>query len=333
MSNNVSITVVMAVYNAERYLHRSISSVLNQTSSNWELICVDDGSTDSSYDILCKYQKLDSRIKVLQQSNSGPAAAREKAYLGVVTTHAMILDADDELSSDFLEKVYNLLGLDVDCIIPNALVEHGTGSYTNWFAAYGFKDGQSVSSIDAFERSLISPSVHGWCLYKTSLLKKYAIGGNAHYNGFNEDEYIQRVLQLNSSSILFSEATYIYHYNGNSITKGFCIRHLGYIATCRKIIDLAIDNKLPARLIDLTYEYMFRTIVQLRYRQICSCSNMSSSDYQYISSQLKSNYMFCMANKKRIHYADKSHPNLYRIMLLRGFNLLSLFCWVKSKSC
>ena len=103
MNNDSIVTVVMAVYNASKTLHRAIDSLINQTYSNWLLICVNDGSTDNSLEILQQYALNDPRIKVLSQKNGGPAAARAKAYEIVSTPYAIILDSDDTYSSDLLE--------------------------------------------------------------------------------------------------------------------------------------------------------------------------------------------------------------------------------------
>lgn len=329
MMNDVSITVVMAVYNAEKYLRRSIGSVIKQSVDKWKLICVDDGSTDSSWEILTEFEKLDPRISIYKQDNNGPAAARARGYVATDTTHAMILDADDEYCTDCLEKIYSLLDKDVDCIMPNVLIEHRDGSISNWFDDYGLVHGQFFSSEEAFERSLLSPSVHGWCLYRTALLKQYAVGDNAHYNSFNEDEFIQRVLLLKSRQIFLSEGKYVYHYNSSSITKGFQLKHLGYLMTCNKIVELASGQGLAERLQDLTYEYLFRTLVQLRYRQIHSCTTISKDDRMIISTQFREYFLFCKKNKGRIHYSDKKRPGLYRFAMLSNYSLMSIICWIK----
>ena len=73
------ISVIIPVYNVEKYLKKCLDSVLDNTFKDLEVICVDDGSTDHSMDILKFYEKRDTRIKVLYQDRKGPAAARNKA--------------------------------------------------------------------------------------------------------------------------------------------------------------------------------------------------------------------------------------------------------------
>ena len=94
------LTVLMPIYNAERFLHESIDSLLAQTSNNWKLICIDDGSTDSSKAIVEDYCKKDSRIKLICQENAGPAVARARAIEIADTEYVSILDSDDAYAPD-----------------------------------------------------------------------------------------------------------------------------------------------------------------------------------------------------------------------------------------
>ena len=72
------ISIIIPVYNMEKYLDRCIESVISQTFKNWEVILIDDGSTDSSPGICEKYSLLDIRIKTIHQKNQGPSASRNK---------------------------------------------------------------------------------------------------------------------------------------------------------------------------------------------------------------------------------------------------------------
>ena len=69
-------SVIVPVYNAEKTLDRCLNSIRQQTYTNWELLLIDDGSDDNSFSICSDYSKRDTRIKVFQQQNSGPSAAR-----------------------------------------------------------------------------------------------------------------------------------------------------------------------------------------------------------------------------------------------------------------
>ena len=105
MSDNApAITVIMPVYNAEKYVAAALDSMLAQTLGEFEIIVVDDGSTDGSYAILREYASRDSRIRVLQQKNSGDAAARNLALPAIRGRYVAQQDADDVSQSTRLEK-------------------------------------------------------------------------------------------------------------------------------------------------------------------------------------------------------------------------------------
>lgn len=99
------ISIVMPVYNTEKYISQTISSLLRQTYGNFELICVNDGSTDATPEILNKYAGKDKRIKVINQPNKGAAAARNNGLKYVSGEYTLILDADDLYAADMLEKL------------------------------------------------------------------------------------------------------------------------------------------------------------------------------------------------------------------------------------
>ena len=103
----IKVSVVMPIYNAYDYLRPAMDSVLCQTLEEIELICVDDGSTDRSLDIIKEYQKSDSRIRILTESNAGPSIARNKGLARARGEFVIFLDADDFYEPTLLEKLYS----------------------------------------------------------------------------------------------------------------------------------------------------------------------------------------------------------------------------------
>lgn len=101
------ITVVIPVYNVEKYIKECLDSVLNQTFSDFEVICVNDGSTDKSLSILEEYTKKDTRIKVISQQNQGLSDARNTGIDTAQGKYIYFLDSDDWIEPDTLEVCYN----------------------------------------------------------------------------------------------------------------------------------------------------------------------------------------------------------------------------------
>lgn len=98
-------SIIMPVYNAADFLKRSIESVINQKYSNWELIIVDDGSTDNSSKIIKEYIQKDDRIKYYFEENKGPGIARNYAISKCEGSYVAFLDADDYLYENFLSLI------------------------------------------------------------------------------------------------------------------------------------------------------------------------------------------------------------------------------------
>lgn len=103
------VTVIIPVYNAEKYLADTLRSILSQTFTNFEVICIDDGSTDKSADILSMYEKKDKRIKVVKQENKGVIVARNNAVKLAKGEFIYFLDSDDVIDERLLEKSYNAI--------------------------------------------------------------------------------------------------------------------------------------------------------------------------------------------------------------------------------
>ena len=99
---NVRFSVLMPVYNRERYVRQAIDSVLAQTFTDYELIAIDDGSTDGSVEVLKSYG---SRIKFIQQHNQGPEVARHKAAALAQGEYLVFLDSDDFFFPSALQTI------------------------------------------------------------------------------------------------------------------------------------------------------------------------------------------------------------------------------------
>lgn len=102
------ISIVVPVYNTSPYLKECLDSATNQTLKDIEIICINDGSTDNSYEILKQYANQDSRITVIDQQNSGVSVARNTGILNANGEYVLFLDSDDILCLDTCETIYNM---------------------------------------------------------------------------------------------------------------------------------------------------------------------------------------------------------------------------------
>lgn len=106
--SNPAISLVMPVYNVENFLNKALTSVENQTFKDFEMIIVDDGSSDKSYEIAEEFCCRNPNFKLIKQKNSGPAAARNTGVTHCKGEYIAFMDSDDYLEKNFLEELYNL---------------------------------------------------------------------------------------------------------------------------------------------------------------------------------------------------------------------------------
>ena len=256
----MKVTVIMPVYNAENDLCHSIDSLIRQTSNSWKLICIDDGSTDSSKQIIEQYCKNDSRIRMICQENSGPAVARANAITLVDTEYVAILDSDDSYSEDFIEKVIErAVETDADSIVPNVWFgKDGQPIRQNLFSKGSLLKSDMIINDGKEAFSLTIPwMLHGWQVVRTSLAKEYYTIDNASYSKFNSDEYITRLLYLKSKKTALCSACYKHTINSTSITHTASLKQLDYLMTLDKLCNLCIKENVNidvmSRLLKLYY--------------------------------------------------------------------------------
>ena len=128
------ISVIIPVYNSEKYLCKCLDTITLQTYSNLEIICVNDGSTDGSKDILEEYAQKDNRIIIINQENSGQSVARNKGLEIATGEYISFIDSDDWISLSLYQKFVNALNLvnsDIDIYMFNAEIHPINQSLTD----------------------------------------------------------------------------------------------------------------------------------------------------------------------------------------------------------
>ena len=222
------ISVVIPVYNVESYLSQCLDSVLNQTFTDFECICVNDGSTDNSLAILQEYISKDSRIKIINQENKGLSGARNAALKVMDGQYITFIDSDDFVSNDYLERLLVLAEKDNSDIVYcrhkmyyslDNRYENGPNreKLINLFFEYSQsqqKNKQLKYILDIVENSRSACMK----LYKTEILIKNKI--SFFENVYAEEDFAFNVLiNLCSQNIsFFDEELYFYRKQVESLT-------------------------------------------------------------------------------------------------------------------
>lgn len=213
------ISVIMPVYNVETYVTRAINSILNQTFCNFELIIVDDGSTDGTMAICNKFAAEDMRIKVMRKQNEGVAMARQLGLNNACGEYCIHADADDWVEPTMLEDLYNKAKADdADIVIADYYI-NTVKSQTICKQEPHSLQSKSIL-LDMFNNKLFGSLWHK--LLKTELYKRYDV---RFFYGINhcEDLLIWVQLLQHSEIKISYQPKAFYHYccNDTSITRNF----------------------------------------------------------------------------------------------------------------
>lgn len=214
------ISVVIPVYNAEKYLGCCIESVLEQSFSDYELILIDDGSKDMSLTICHKYAMRDKRIKIISQKNSGVSVARNKGLECALGKFISFVDSDDYLEPQALEKLYKSVTkepCDLVCGSFQRICANGASSPFIW-SSRTLRSAKELADVCyKMNMSVVLGGVWGK-LYRNTIIKKYQIRfphdiSVAEDNIFNINYY-----QIINNVILLEDIVYNYRENENSLT-------------------------------------------------------------------------------------------------------------------
>ena len=215
----VQISIICPVYNVQHYIRKCVDSIIAQSFHNWELIMIDDGSTDDSGLICDRYAETDKRITVIHQINTGVSAARQKGSDNANGKYVIHIDPDDYVEPNMLEKLYNAaIENDADVVICDFYVNELSGTISK--VSQAPKSTKAESLLRALFQQL-----HGSCcnkLVKRACYNKYNI---RFPEGINYCEDILFWVQLFSHKEIkvtyLSEAFYHYVMHQESITHNF----------------------------------------------------------------------------------------------------------------
>jgi len=209
----VRVSVLVAVYNGERFLEECLDSLVGQTLEEIEVVCINDASTDSTPEILSRYASADSRIKILTLSeNCGQAVARNEGIPLCTGEFITMVDSDDMLSADALEKAVEVFDSNPEtgCVLFDLqyLTENGTEPYKMR------SDKMKWSGQEAFFLSL-DWSVHGLYTARADLYHQWHFDDTCR---LYSDDNTTRMHYLHSTVVGRCNGVYLYRRHAGSMT-------------------------------------------------------------------------------------------------------------------
>lgn len=216
MKPTPKISIILPVFNSSLYLKQCIKSVLNQTYTNFELIIINDGSTDQSLEICNEFHQLDNRIILINQVNKGIASSRNSGLNMVTGEYIYWIDSDDWIDEDTLEILYhNINKYSSDIAVCG---------YTEEFDSYKkvFRDDGTIKILnksDFFERIILDDDIKSYLwdkLYKKEIFDNLRFPEQRYFEDYS---IFYKIAYKINRIVLINNAKYHYRQHNNSICR------------------------------------------------------------------------------------------------------------------
>ena len=191
MNDHAKISIIVPVFNGEKYISKTLDSILNQTLINFEILCVNDSSTDNSLQILKKYEILDNRINIFNTKNNMGIASKVLNHAIPYCTGKYIfyMSQDDLLSETCLENMYNkAVTTNADAVIPDVYYYYENNPVQKMLIGVNGNRDIELTNREAVLLSL-NWRIAGNALWNANIVKKFKY---AEF-GINSDEYSVRI--------------------------------------------------------------------------------------------------------------------------------------------
>lgn len=270
------VSVLVAVHNAENTLKRCLDSLIHQSISGVQIICIDDASTDASMSILREYKDRHDNVEIVAlEHNQGQAKARNQGIPLIRAPFTAFLDSDDYMAPDALEKAINVFDehhetdcvlLDVRYIYPGKK-EHG----------YRTPPFVSMSGYDAFIKAL-RWDVHGWYVARTHLYRQFPFDDSCHSYS---DDNVTMAHYLHSREVRCCSGKYFFVQNDSSCTHQITARRFEWLKANMSMHRQLTAWKMKKEVIDIYEEQRWYVLLDCfwfyhRYR-----GRLSEQDRDY----------------------------------------------------
>lgn len=255
------ISVIIPVYNVEKYLAECLTSVVNQTFKDIEIICVNDGSTDNSPKILEEFAQKDSRIKIINQENQGMSCARNAGLAVATGEYITFVDSDDYISTDLYADMQKYLPAELICF--NAKIFPMSEKYRALqnYIQCKFEGEQPIS-----EKIIKQTNIHIWNkIFKTSVIRENNI---KFPDGLYFEDFpfmFEYLYSINTAKFVTGKGYYFYRQQPNSIMKTCSPKSIHHLYAWHYLYDRFKARGIYNKNSQFIHK-LFRTYIILAYR-------------------------------------------------------------------
>ena len=229
-SSSCQFSLLVAVYNAERYLSACLDSLVGQTLRDIQIICIDDASTDNSWNILQRYAERDCRIELIcLDTNAGQAHARNEGLRRARGRYIGFVDSDDWLSPDCLQQALETFAQhpQTGCVLLRTIYSYQDGSWK----PYPMEPFTAMSGEEAFVKSL-TWKIHGIYVVRADIHRRFPYDESARAYS---DDNTTRLHYLASTEVRCCQGTYFYRQHAGSTSHRISFRRFDYLTANRSM--------------------------------------------------------------------------------------------------
>lgn len=324
------ISVIIPAYNAEKFIEKTIKSVIAQTYSNFEVIIVDDGSTDNTKQICKKLSEQDERIKLFEKKNGGVSKARNYGIEKANGEYIMFLDADDTYESTMLEKMYTKMTEEnVDIVRANYYIKTVDKNISNKDRFQERKYQKEEIKKDLIPLMLEEKiRCYVWLLM---IKKHFVVEFNHELHIFEDANFYLNMFSIVDSVYMLNEPLYCYNkQNESSLTKKNISKNIDNMLLANQIMKTTLKKhhiktdenvkRLDTRiLIDIVnyiyviqYQENFKSAIK-KYKEISQNETFEKMKQNYIN-----------------NYASKKEKIFTEAILKRKYLLFHILCIIKN---
>lgn len=319
------ISVIVPVYNVEKYIEHTINSILSQTYTNIELILINDGSTDASYDICFRYSKKDERVRLINKKNGGLSEARNWGIKEARGEYIVFIDGDDSVHCQMIQRLYDILTIyDADVSICSFL-KVNEDTLEKYDVTVSYSKPVVLNRTEALGKLFAKDAYLHYTLAWNKMYKRVLFEDISYPIGkIHEDEFIAyKILGKTKRVVFIDEPLYYYMQRPDSIMKEpFSEKRFHKVEAYRERINYFIDEHKYEREAVLTYMWTYLEYI-LAYK---NSSLYTCKGYRAYMKQLRDE---CIKYKQYISVYEYIitrmkifSPTLFRIIRHLKINLL-----------
>ena len=316
------ISVIVPVYNGEKFIEECIKNVLNQTLEEFELIIINDGSTDNTLDICKRNSEIDKKIRIINQENKGVSSARNKGIEQSNGEYICFVDCDDKIEDNYLEELYNTCeenNVKISCCTIESIDNKG-----NIISSRFMEDGY-YKKIDALDELFKFRGLNwGPCgkLFHKSLIKGNLKFPNLHV--YEDLSFVYKAI-YSSEGIYFTNKCkyyYIHRQNVGAMDKFIKYPTTDVITISYEILEFIKKQSLP--IWDTSFYGVISQVIMYinDINKIdCKWEKEESKNYIKETRKLLGKYRIDLLRNKTIYYKEKIiflilsfSPRLYKII-------------------